>query len=250
MGLPMMLFSAFKMMISVISVTCGVFVCLVTPAFAARTDDAAVTRTYLRASYASALSGGSRVGARVAAVEARANGIATGCPSALTYAPRDAAFWELGEEMGRSLWYAGLAPARSVTLRLAAELDRLRWSDRMLTRLVHSQASEERAIVGFGAPDVCAQIEAWRVSDYATLPASVEGFLKRAYMAESDSTVGQSEESREKVIMRLLRRYEGPAERRLAARVERLETRAGNRVFAAFSAVKAKLAAALGVSEL
>jgi hypothetical protein len=64
------------------------------------------------------------------------------------------------------------------------------------------------------------------------------------------SSVGRSEESREAVILRLLRPYEGPAERRTAKRIERLEAQIGKRPTATETAAQARLAAALGVSAL
>lgn len=230
---------------------CAVCACLPAPALAAvHTGDAAATRAYLRAADAYEVGAYAEAGASVAAIRARASAIAGECPSVLTYAPRDAAFGELGEEAGMTVFFAGVAPVRSMTLRLAQTMGHLSWSDRRLMRLVRAETGEQRAIAALAQPDVCADIAAWKASAYATLPQSSAGFLARVQAIESLSVVGSSEESREAVIMRLLRRYEGPAERRTAKRIERLEAQIGRRWTAAATAARTTLAAALGVSAL
>ena len=84
--------------VPIAALACALCVCLTTPALAAgRADDVAATRAYLRASLAYERTINREAADGVAAVEARASGIAGECPSALTYAPRDAAFGELGE---------------------------------------------------------------------------------------------------------------------------------------------------------
>jgi hypothetical protein len=221
------------------------------PALAAgRADDAAATQAYLRASAAYTLGASAELGASVAAIEARANEIAGECPSILTYAPRDAAFGEIGEEASATLFYAGLAPTSATTLSFARAIGRLSWSDRRLTRLVRGQAAEEAAFVALAQPDVCADIEAWQASAYAALPQSTTGFLARSEAIESGSYVGFSEESREAAILRLLKPYEGPGERRALQQVERQEERRYGTFSAARKAAQARLAAALGVSAL
>ena len=219
------------------------------PALAAgRADDAAATQAYLRASAAYARSAYAQVAVRVAAVEARASEIAAECPSALTYAPRDAGFEELAEATEMSMVYADEVPVRSATLRLAHAIAHLSWGSSRLTRFVHSQAVAERSSATLALPDVCADIAVWRASAYATLPPNATGFVARVYAIESGD--GPSEESREAVIPHLLRPYEGPTQRRAVKRIERLERLADRRLAAAIAAARRKLAGALGVSVL
>ena len=186
--------------------------------------------------------------ARVAAIEARGREIAAECPSALTYAPRDAEFEELIEATEMSLVYAALAPVRSATLRLAHTIAQLSWSSGRLTRFVHSLVIAERSSAALALPDICGDIAAWRMSGYTTLQPSVTGFIARVYKIESG--VGPSEESLGAVILHLLRPYEDPAERRTFERSEQLEERADKRLAAIVTFVGRKLAAALGVSAL
>jgi hypothetical protein len=144
--------------------------------------------------------------------------------------------------------YAGMAPVRSAALRLAHAIAHLSWSSRKLTRLVRSQAVEERSLARLALPNVCADIAAWRMSAYTTLLPSVTEFLVRVFMIET--SVEPSEESREAVVMRLLARYESPAERLIVKRIDQLEARSGKRLTAAIAVARTKLAAALGVSAL
>jgi hypothetical protein len=217
---------------------------------AGRSRDAAAARGYLGAARAYAEAAYALSGARIAAMEANERSIATQCPSGLAYAPRDSAFEELGYEIGEAQWIAGIAPVRSLMQTMSRAIGGLTWSDRMLTGLVRSEAAEELAYAELVAPDVCAQIEAWRASDYAELPSSVREFAAHVDQIEAGVFVGPKEEDRERVILRVLRRYEGPAERRMAERTLRLEARAGKRLAIASDAVWRRLEAAFGVSEL
>ncbi len=239
-----------------LSQLCAVLACVGSlyvsvPALAASgPDDAAATQAYLRASETYARDASANVGGSVAAIAARANEIAEACPSALTYAPRDGAFGELGEEMSTTLFYTGLAPMGATRLTFAHAIGHLSWSDRGLTKLVREQAAVEVAAVALALPDVCADIAAWKASAYAALPQSATRFLARRAAIESREYIGPSEESLEVAITRLLRKYEGPAERREMKLVERREQRTDRMLVAAQEAARARLAAGLGVSTL
>jgi hypothetical protein len=214
------------------------------------TGDAAATRAYLSVADASDSSVYAELGASVAAIEARAIEIGGQCPSILTFAPRDAAFAELGEEAATTAFFGGLAPERPISLRLAQAIEHLKWSDRRLTRLVRVEAGEERAIARLALPDVCADIVAWKASVYVSLPQSAASFLARVQAIEFLSVAGQSLEPREAVIMRLLKPHETSADRRTARRIERLEALIGRRLNAARTIAEKTLAAAFGVSAL
>lgn len=221
------------------------------PAFAAeRARDAAATRAYLRANEAYARAESAEVGASVAAIEARANRIAGECPATLTYAPRDGAFGELGEEISNTLFYAGAAPTSASALTFARAIGGLSWGDGTLTRLVREQAAVEVATMALALPDVCADIAAWKESAYAALPQSATGFLARIAAIELKEYVEPSEEAVGTAIARLLRKYEGSGERRTVKLVERREANTYKTRVAAEEAAKARLVAVLGVSKL
>lgn len=212
--------------------------------------DVHATRVYLHALDTFERDVAAETRASASAIEARASTIGEECPAALTYAPRDAAFGEIGEEAIMTTFIAGLAPVRAASLRLAHTIGHLRWGDRRLTYLVRTEASEDRGLATLALPDVCADIAAWKASAYAALPPSSTKFLARAFAIESQSFKGPSGNSREAAIMLLLRRYEGRAERLMAWQVERREARGGRRLTAAGNAARKKLAAGLGVSAL
>jgi hypothetical protein len=222
------------------------------PALAAGpTRDTAATQAYLRASEAYARGTSADVGSTTALIAARATEIAGACPSALTYAPRDAAFSEIGEEARITLLYAGVAPTSAIRLGFARAVGRLSWSDRKLTKLVRAQAAEEVAVVAVSLPDVCAEIEAWKASAYAALPQSATAFLTHVEAIESGSYGGLlSEESREATIGRLLAPYEEPGMRRTMKRIKRQDQQTARKLSAAARAARARLAAGLGVSTL
>ncbi len=143
--------------------------------------------------------------------------------------------------MGDAEWYAGVAPVRSLMEAFAQAIGSLSWSNRRLTRLVRSEAAEERAGAALVLPDVCSPIEVWKTSDYAELPSSVGEFLAPIEQMESGSF---------ELVMHLLRRYEGSVDRRVARHVEGLEALAGRRLATASDAIWRRLEAAMGVSEL
>jgi hypothetical protein len=231
-----------------------VLVCaaLPTPALGASAEahDAQATGAYLHALEAYVPVTAFAVGEELAAMEVRESEVARQCPSALTYAPRDAAFEELGEELSTAQWYAGVAPIRSSLLRMANAIEHLSWSEHRLTELVHEEAREELADAAVVLPDVCGEIEAWKASGFAVLPSGVSAFLDHVEAIEASSTVGISEEPREQLIARLLARYETPTGRKLAERLERLERQSNQRRIAGGETARKKLVAAMGVAEL
>ncbi|HXD53978.1 MAG TPA: hypothetical protein VN618_04420 [Solirubrobacteraceae bacterium] len=228
--------------------------CVLLPASAsagARPDNAAATRTYLRI-----VAGRERLdvsdGQGVAALGSLVQQIATECPDALAYAPRDGAFVEIGEEVDYTLAvvFGDAVDPQAQALGEARALNALSWSDRRLTRLVRDLAAEDRAYAMSTPPSLCAQIAAWRESAYVELPSPSTRFLKEMNESEPDYYVGRHEEVRERVIARLLRPYERPAERRLAKRVLEMESRTARGIGALIAGAERRIAADLGVAAL
>lgn len=217
-------------------------------------NDAAATRAYLRADGAYARSVSAAVGASVAAIEARGSAIGAECPASLTYAPRDEAFEEIGEEARKTLLDAGTELTRSARQRFARAVSRLRWSDGRITRLTREQAAEELAPAMIALPDVCADIDAWKASAYATLPQSAESFLADAGKSESGSGLARLlallEGPRQAKIARLLRPFENRDELRAAKRIEQQEEQTSSRLGTAGRAAGVRLAAELGITAL
>jgi hypothetical protein len=213
-------------------------------------NDVAATRAYLRAGFTYERSLKRKAPAGEAALEASASRIAGGCPSALTYAPRDEAFGEIGLEIHATLvnaYWLGTPTLRAASLRFVSEIAHLRWSNRRLTRLVHAEAAEERADTTIVLPAVCADIVAWKASSYATLPPDAMRFLARMSRIEALSFVGFTYESREAIIRRLLERFEEAKQRMQAKRLARLAVSVDARAAGAQASARKKLATALGV---
>jgi hypothetical protein len=218
------------------------------------TRDVRATRAYLRAAAAYARSNSAAVGASVAAIAARGSAIAGECPSSLTYAPRDEAFEELGEEAHKTLLDAGTEPTRAARQRFAHAVGKLKWSDRHLTRLVREQAAEELAPATIALPNVCADIAAWKASAYATLPPSTERFLgpggKGVLGSLLESLLVLFETPRQIVIARLLRPFEDRRELLAATRIEAQEAQVSRELGSADRTAGVALAAELGVTAL
>jgi hypothetical protein len=95
-------------------------------------------------------------------------------------------------EMIVGVFYAvGLAaedPNSAASTRVDHEMKRLRWSDKTLTRLVHSLAAiEERYALHGRPPAICADLRAWARSDYKTVPRDIRNLLKLIAIAERDT---------------------------------------------------------------
>jgi hypothetical protein len=235
------------------ALACAACACIPVSALAAASpNNTAATRAYLRIVADQQRVANSDLGMGVAAVQALEHQIAGECPGALAYAPRDVAYEEIGDEVEYVLSIAFDDPLVPVPQALgqARAIGALSWSNRRLTRLVRDQAAEERAYATHAPPNLCAQIAAWRESAYASLPASSSRFLAEMRASEPEISIGPREESREKVIARLLKPYERPAERRLAKNILNLEHRVANRRNATTDSAETQLAAALGVASL
>lgn len=234
------------------ALACAVCACAPLSALAAaRPNNAAATRAYLRIVVDQQRVESSNVGMGVAAVQALEQQIAGECPGALAYAPRDVAYEELGDEVEYTLSIAFDDPLvpQAQALGWARALAALRWTNRRLTRLVRDLAAEERAYATQAPPNLCAQFAAWRESAYVALPASSSRFLEEMRASEPESFVGPHEETREKVITRLLEPYERPAERRLAKKILN-ENRVTKLFDETTNIAEKQLAGALGVAVL
>ena len=216
--------------------------------------DARATQAYLTAEEAYAREASRELDSSITAIAIRGSAIAGECPAAMTYAPRDSAFEEIGEEARKTLFDAGVAPTEAIRLAFAHAIVHLRWSSRTLTKLVHGQAGEETALTKLRPPSVCANIEAWKASAYATTPPSVRTFLERAGAPEAQSGLGLLlallQSFGRKTVPQLLIRFEDARELRRAHRIESRQARTAHRLEAARAHAGAKLAAALGISAL
>ena len=127
---------------------------------------------------------------------------------------------ELGWETLLAAGLAFLGPDRQALHHFVQAVRPLRWSNRKLARLVHDLDAES-ALAEVPLPNLCGDWKAWVTSGYRTLSSGTTSFVHvtRLLVAES----GESNESVEGRILRLLARYESAAEKRVARDIKRLE---------------------------
>src|SRR5262249_10262655 len=121
------------------------------------------------------------------------------------------------EELTSTVTSAERAALAPYTAKYESTVQRLRWSDPRVAAAVASEISVGHALARPGAAEACADMTAWAQSGFRRIPARTREFSKHRREV-FDLLSGPSAEV-------LIRRYEGPAERRLIARTRRLERR-------------------------
>jgi hypothetical protein len=154
------------------------------PAALAKAGDAAATRAYVRANYALV---------RVARANLRAG--------------------EAGLK-GLVRQITGECPLAAAMVAFAHAVGGLHWSNRRLTRIVRTYATQLEGLARLALPNVCADVKAWAASGYRTLPASTVQF-DRVYNADDIEA--------EEVPLRLLTPFESARDASLVRRTKRLE---------------------------
>jgi hypothetical protein len=148
---------------------------------------------------------------------------------------------KLVREVGYAAIFAFLSPDVPAYQRVMKTLSHPRWSDHRLTALVHRLARENAGTIG-PAPNLCGDWKSWVASGYKILPAGTMRLL-----AQKRSPIGARGPELLERIEAKLERYEGPRERSLARRLERLRGAISERTAAGLLSVAQKLAAALGL---
>jgi hypothetical protein len=167
------------------------------PAPALSLADARATAAYLEATNSSDRAALKEVPAITAAAAAYAARLEGECPGVLTGAPPTLASLALGSagtsqarQQARQLgelyvellfvtYMSALQPSRPTSLRYAAALARLHWSNARLTRAVHRQSSGLRKELAVKLPDVCGDMVAWRASGYQALAADTREYVAK-----------------------------------------------------------------------
>lgn len=178
----------------------------------ARPDDHAATAAYIRAARRLLSSAASHLAASESAASRAAEQIRQHCPGRLAAAP--AHHGALETELLGAVYAAAVAPDAAAERAYAHSLKRLSWSNARLTRLVATEAAQERARASLTVPAVCADARAWRASGFGAVPATTERF-DRSFDAIAHAVEPQA------AIRHDLRRYESTSER---AELHRLAT--------------------------
>jgi len=219
--------------------------CLALPHIAlGASANAAATLSFLRADHAFAQA----VRAKIPAAEGSANSLVTEvtaeCPDVLGDAPHTGGFSQLASETSLAILDVFAGPLVQAGLVFAERVERLRWSSRSLTRLVHVHAAEERAEAKVSPPHLCADLNAWLASDYRIVPQGTETFV-RTYLAAREGP-----ETSDEAILGKLTPYERPSMKALAGTIKHLEAASAPLLREAIKGPTARLNQALGVAPL
>jgi mono/diheme cytochrome c family protein len=170
-------------------------------------------------------------------------GVATGSGAVAGSEPRSRVkvFEKLRSEMVYAVILAFVSPDLATYRHVANTLAHLHWSSRRLTAAVHMLAKE-----GAGAlvepPDLCGDFREWAASGYTRLPPKTARFL-----AEAHITIGERGPDLQERVESMLKRYEGPRERSLRRRLDRLRGRISRTVSADLVPVLRKVERVLGL---
>ncbi len=219
-----------------------------TPAALAQVSagDATATRDYLQADLAQTRAEVTGLPTAVAAIEALRGRLQVECPGVLAGAPKPAqgsepssSAIEIGEDEQAAVF--GMAEHTEYLRRrgFAHAVSHLRWSDRLLTRLIHSYAAEEAAQAEIPPPDLCSDMRAWVSSGYQTVSAATERYVHR------ESVLSGETNGVEGAIMHKLTRYENQADRHIARKIAEIDKQAVQMILIKVLAALAKIAEVL-----
>ena len=217
---------------------------LISPAAFAQvsSSDASATQAYLQSDFVQTQAEDSDLPAAFAAMEALRGQLQQECPGVLAQEPTPSrgekpseSAIEVSDEVQEALFGTAQRTESSLHRRFADSVQRLRWSDRGLARLVHAYAAGEVEQAEIPTPDLCADIRAWVASDFQSVSAATVAYLGR------ESTLSSRTAGAQEAIMHKLERYESPADKRIGRRIADAEKRALATVLPKVSAVLDKV---------
>jgi hypothetical protein len=173
--------------------TLAVTACAAAPASArVKASDLTATHEYLEARLAYSRATAKEASAEIAAIKALAAKVKGECPDVLSGAPPHVK----GEKTGASelqvteeLLSAASGAAEQVEHPLddsfARIVDRVRWSNPRLTKLLRSLALEQAEQSAIPAPNICADMTFWVASNYMAVSAGTREYLHRHMVISS-----------------------------------------------------------------
>jgi hypothetical protein len=185
----------------------------------ANSRDVAATRVYVQANYALVHAALANLDAGRRALLGLQKQIAAECPAVAEGSPENKQSDALGEEViGTMVLLVYRSDAHAIAV-FTRTVQGLHWSNRTLTRIVHSYAAKFERMMALAPADICSDVKSWVTSGCQTLPPSTIEFNK-VYYANSIEA--------EEVPLHLLAPYEGPAQVSLLRRTKRLEAPLAN----------------------
>jgi hypothetical protein len=134
------------------------------------------------------------------------------CPHVALESPQNGESGRLANEVAGALWsivYRLDAPAIS---RFTAIVKPLRWTNHKLTHIADNYANSLSQLAALTMPNLCADVRAWTISSFHTVPASTIQFDKQA------EAIGATT-----IPPKLLAPYEHGADKGIARRTDHLE---------------------------
>jgi len=172
------------------------------------------TRAYIRANYVLVHTGSLYVGPGEADLQSLLQQVKGECPLVAAGSPENKDAEQLSDEVIGAMTIAALHPAIQAVAAFTHAVAPLHWSNAKLTRKVASYVRKLEGLSSLEAPNLCADVKAWAVSGYQTLPSSTVQFDQR--FSAVDVALGE-------VPSRLLTPYERPSEKSILRRTHGLE---------------------------
>jgi hypothetical protein len=176
--------------------------------------DVAATRAYVQANYDLVRAARSNLSVEVGALKSLVSQITGECPLAAAESPQNHDSEQLSNEVVGAMTVVIYRPDAAAIRRFARSVAGLHWSDRKLTRIVRTYATQLQGLSALATPDVCGDVKAWVASGYQTLAPSTVQFNTSYYADDIEA---------EEVPLRLLAPYESAAVSSLVHRTKRLE---------------------------
>jgi len=170
--------------------------------------DLAATQAYVQANYAALQVVMSHLAASEAGPLHVLSQVRRECPGAGTGSPQDPESTQMSNEVIGAMVLSAAQPDLQAIRTFIRAVAGLHWSNRGLTRAIHTYAGDWKTLLSLSAPNLCADVKAWGASGFHTLPASTVTFVARfmpawvgagylpAQLSRSESTAARALASR------------------------------------------------------
>jgi hypothetical protein len=184
------------------------------PASAQSAANAAATRRYIVADYQLTRSARAKLARTVSAIEGLAKRTIAECPLAGEGSYGNNAANEFSEEVIGTLVTTGYHPDAGAIDAFVGAASHLRWSDRALTRIVHTFVTRLENLARLAPANICTDTKAFAAAEFKTAPEATVRFDKLYLAADIEA---------EEVPLRMLAPYEDAHDVALLSRIKRLE---------------------------
>ena len=151
------------------------------------------------------------------------------------------ALFDFGEELGGDTGVVAYGPARAELAKMAGTLRKLRWSSPQSAKTINRYLAAQGRLFSLAPSDLCADAHGLVASHAETIPAGASQWLGKFRRAVS------AQQSAGASFAALLRKFETPADRGLAATDNKLFKRLAGSLEGLVKASAGKLVTALGL---